>query len=85
MEISVRFHLYSGYRLCLSESPADFDPHINFSHLLECLKNVLVLYDELGTPPAERSEMSAVYLMLNLGSPEAERWAAELSKRERQG
>jgi hypothetical protein len=55
---------------------SEFDPRLNFSHLLECLKGVLNLYDELSLVAAARDEMSAVYIMLNLGSPAAAMWAS---------
>ncbi|KAL1491875.1 hypothetical protein ABEB36_012404 [Hypothenemus hampei] len=43
----VMFYAYSSYRL--SEEPlAHFDPHINKTHLLECLKRLLCYYDESG-------------------------------------
>ena len=56
----------------------DFDGHLNFTHLLECLKDVLILHEELGVADGERVEMSAVYLLLNLGSTEAMRWGLGL-------
>ncbi|XP_063226860.1 uncharacterized protein LOC134533307 isoform X6 [Bacillus rossius redtenbacheri] len=42
----VRFHAYAGYRLC-EEPAARFDAQINRTQLLECLKTLLGLYDEL--------------------------------------
>ena len=56
----------------------DFDGHLNFTHLLECLKDVLILHEERCVPDEQRIEMSAVYLLLNLGSPEAMRWGLGL-------
>jgi SAC3 domain-containing protein 1 len=70
----VRFHLV--FSLLLSPHPiARFDPHINFSHLLDCLKHCIKLHHKLGLKDEEREELSAVYLLLNLGRPEAINWA----------
>lgn len=41
----VRFYAYSSYRLC-TENISTFDPAINNQHLQECLKRLLVFYDE---------------------------------------
>ena len=77
LEISVRFHLLANFRLChLTDST--FDARLNFSHLLECLKGVLCSYDKLDYSPLQRDEMSATYLILNLGSTEASRWAVDV-------
>ena len=58
---------------------SEFDPHMNFSHLLDCLKKVVLIEETLDVE--QRIEMSGVYLMLNLGSPEALRWAFEVEDR----
>jgi hypothetical protein len=78
LEISVRFHLLAGYALC--ERPAaDFDPHLNFTHVSECLKELLVLYSELDMCADRMKQMAATYLMLNLGSSESLQWILEQS------
>ncbi|XP_050313953.1 germinal-center associated nuclear protein [Anthonomus grandis grandis] len=41
----VRLYAYATYRLC-EEPIANFDPYINKTHLQECLKRLLCLYDE---------------------------------------
>ncbi|XP_046468200.1 germinal-center associated nuclear protein [Neodiprion pinetum] len=46
LEPIVRFHVYAGQRLC-EKNISVFDTKINSQHLLECLKQLLVLYDEL--------------------------------------
>ncbi|PNF30649.1 hypothetical protein B7P43_G06113 [Cryptotermes secundus] len=75
LEPTVRFHSYAGYRLC-AEPLSKFDPTINRTHLLECLKQLLVLYDEVqlgchDTPgTGARAEMEALYLLLTLGYSE---------------
>lgn len=50
--------------------PAEFDCHLNYNHLNECLKRLLTCYDELNTESAERDEMEAVFLLLNPGHSE---------------
>lgn len=40
-----RFHIYFGYVL-IGESETNFDPFINNTHIQECLKRLLVCYDE---------------------------------------
>ena len=60
------------------DGSGDFDSHINFSHLLECLKTVLSLHQELEYGSANDpivAQMVAVYLLLNLGSSHAIWWA----------
>lgn len=42
----VRFLLFSSHRLC-DRKLTEFDPMINDHHLLECIKHVLALYDDL--------------------------------------
>lgn len=49
LEPIVRFHVYAGQRLC-EKNISVFDPKINSQHLLECLKQLLVLYDQLEEP-----------------------------------
>ena len=74
LRVCVRFHLYAGYRL--GPLPAsEFDPVTNFRHALECVKTLLGLLQEgqaAAVDPA--GEMSAAYLMLNLGSHESTKW-----------
>lgn len=41
----VKFHTYAAYKFCEC-SKKEFDPVINKKHLIECLKRLLVLYDE---------------------------------------
>jgi len=77
LQVSVRFHLWANFRLG-HLPPSAFDARLNFSHLLECLKGVLNGYDNLDRSPQERDEMSATYLVLNLGSLEASRWAVNI-------
>lgn len=65
----VRFHCYAGYRLC-DEPICRFDSQINSSQLLACLKQVLVLYDDLDYHGKSRYEMEALYLLWGLGDAE---------------
>lgn len=71
LEQAVRFYVYSSFRSC-EEDLNNFDPHINCQHLQECLKRLLVLYQECGQgDQPHRPEMEAIYLLHNLGSTEA--------------
>lgn len=45
LEPIVRFHVYAVQRLC-ERDISEFDTKINNKHLLECIKQLLVLYDE---------------------------------------
>nr|CAH7712974.1 unnamed protein product [Callosobruchus chinensis] len=77
----VRFHAYSAYRLC-QENINVFDPHINKTHLQECLKRLLSIYDEYDYIESiagenrdasseymkkNRPQFEAIYLLLNVG------------------
>ncbi|XP_006818916.1 SAC3 domain-containing protein 1-like [Saccoglossus kowalevskii] len=66
----IRFHLYSGYRLC-EEPIMNFDPHINKTHTQECLKKLLVCYEEYEHSFDSQVEFEVLYLLYNLGSMEA--------------
>lgn len=68
-------------RLC-EEDVNNFDPVINSTHLQECLKRLLCMYnycDELDKVDGEinkylienRPDFEALYLVLNLGNSEA--------------
>ncbi|XP_012233389.2 SAC3 domain-containing protein 1 [Linepithema humile] len=45
LEPIVRFHTYAAQRLC-ERNISQFDAKINNKHLLECIKQLLVLYDQ---------------------------------------
>ncbi|XP_014468556.1 PREDICTED: germinal-center associated nuclear protein isoform X2 [Dinoponera quadriceps] len=45
LEPITRFHIYAAQRLC-ERNISEFDAKINNKHLLECIKHLLVLYDE---------------------------------------
>ncbi|XP_071788070.1 SAC3 domain-containing protein 1-like [Asterias amurensis] len=81
LELAIRFHLYSGYRLC-TEHVSRFDGKINNDHTQECLKRLLVMYQDAetdgSTTSPNREEFEALYLIFNLGSPEALRHALSL-------
>ncbi|KAL4216288.1 cell division [Mactra antiquata] len=67
LERTVRFHIYSEYRLCTAHL-AVFDPKINRQHTQECLKRLINLYTELGSDVwSQRIEMETLYLLFNLG------------------
>lgn len=88
LRMCVRFHLYAGYRLCGMDA-ADFDPVTNFAQCLDCLKSLLTLRQEAssGNDREEEEEedehMSAVYLMLNMGSTDSIKWALKEDKAHR--
>lgn len=69
LEKVIRFHIFAHYKL--SDCSLDcFDPYINDSHLQECLKRLLVLYDN-NVSSQNRAEFEGYYLLHNLGSHEA--------------
>ncbi|XP_012260601.1 SAC3 family protein C isoform X2 [Athalia rosae] len=85
LEPIVRFHVYAGQRLC-EKKISVFDPKLNSQHLLECLKQLLVLYDEteeqswIDNPKEDtdnlsisnnRSQMESLYILLHLGDVSA--------------
>lgn len=71
----VMFLAYSRYRL--TEEPLkNYDPKICEQHLQECLKKLLVCYDEIDLEEIEydiwsRCRIESVYLMFNLGTADA--------------
>ncbi|XP_066139129.1 SAC3 domain-containing protein 1 isoform X2 [Euwallacea fornicatus] len=96
----VRFYAYSAYRLC-EEPISNFDPHINQTHLQECLKRLLCLYDEwdylsefkvkkqscipLRELERVRPTFEALYLILNLGNSTPLLRVLNFSKDKRRG
>lgn len=99
LEPIVRFHVYAAQRLC-THSITTFDPKINYQHLLECLKHLLVCYDECSKIEIDntdidvtlknlnlrnnRSEMEAIYLLINLGEINSLTRGLNLPKRYKQ-
>jgi SAC3 domain-containing protein 1 len=69
LEKAVRFHVFAHHKLC-NTSLEFYDPYINDSHIQECLKRLLVLYDS-HMSSQNRAEFEAYYLLHNLGSHEA--------------
>lgn len=71
LEQAVRFYIYSAFR-CFEEDMSAFDPHINSQHLQECLKRLLVQYQQSTVGQwVNRPEMEAIYILHNLGSFDA--------------
>uniref|UniRef100_A0A336M416 CSON011834 protein n=1 Tax=Culicoides sonorensis TaxID=179676 RepID=A0A336M416_CULSO len=72
LEPVIMFLAYSRYRLA-DEAFHNFDPKICEQHLQECLKKILVCYDDL--PRSQLSDnritIEALYLIFNLGRSEA--------------
>lgn len=69
LEPIVRFYAYAAYRLC-EEPVLKFDPVINSDHLRDCIKELLVLYDESESIQSNQSEMEALYLAFCPGRTE---------------
>ncbi|CAH1175860.1 unnamed protein product [Phaedon cochleariae] len=91
----IRFLAYASYRLC-EENVTDFDPHINNTHLQECLKRLLCMYDyydELNDTSKDgsgffidllkesRQYFESLYVIFNLGSTTAITRAINLSSK----
>ena len=72
LEKAVRFYILAGYRLC--ESSFDvFDPKLNNDHIHECLKRLLILYEnEEHGSCCNRVEFETYCLLCNLGSYDAQ-------------
>jgi hypothetical protein len=72
-----------SFRLC-AEAQSKFDATINWTHLLQCLQQLLTLYDathqDCYSVPTTgvRAEMEAMYLLLGLGNSDALRRALQL-------
>nr|XP_037278815.1 germinal-center associated nuclear protein-like [Rhipicephalus microplus] len=80
LEQAVRFYVYSAFR-CFEEDMNAFDPHINNQHLQECLKRLLVQYQQFAVDKCgNRPEMEAIYILHNLGSFDALAHAMTLPK-----
>ena len=71
LEPVIMFLAYSRYRLC-EETIQNFDPKICEQHLQECLKRILIAYDEeSGAGTDKRCFIEALYQVHNLGSTTA--------------
>ncbi|XP_043270782.1 germinal-center associated nuclear protein [Venturia canescens] len=82
----VKFHIYAGERMC-DRPLEEYVPKFNDQHLLECIKHLLVLYDERERIPEEkhnlqdhmaclsindkRAQIEALYILLYLGDATA--------------
>ncbi|XP_014604903.1 PREDICTED: SAC3 domain-containing protein 1 isoform X2 [Polistes canadensis] len=80
LEPIIRFHTYASQRLS-ERNINEYNPKINDQHLLECMTQLLVLYDTLNrereleineeikaiTLIDNRVEMEALYILLNIG------------------
>merc|ERR1712168_315875 len=94
LQICVRFHLLASYKLSnehndIGGSEVPFDKEFNFTQLLECLKDLLVLYEMELTVPGNvingldlnhksQIEAYAIYLIINLGSQHSINWGYNL-------
>ncbi|XP_018357186.1 PREDICTED: germinal-center associated nuclear protein isoform X2 [Trachymyrmex septentrionalis] len=94
LEPIVRFHIYATQRLC-ERDITEFNAKINNKHLFECIKQLLVLYDQQNENVTDnitvhkdfeklalnnsQSEMEAIYILLHIGDCEALKRALSLS------
>jgi len=53
------------------EPMENFDPEINRIHTLECLKRLMILYDEGGACHCRQAEFVALYVLYNVDSDDA--------------
>ncbi|KAG7213873.1 hypothetical protein KM043_003081 [Ampulex compressa] len=80
----VRFYVYAAQRLC-EQGISEYDPKINEQHMTDCIKHLLVLYDELDRMNAQcddhlkrdkeklsdnRQQLEAIYILLYMGNVE---------------
>ncbi|XP_066528563.1 SAC3 domain-containing protein 1 isoform X2 [Hoplias malabaricus] len=75
LERTVRFLLYGSYRLC-GQPLRLYDPHINNTHLQECISWLLECYSK--GQHKHQNEFQALNLLYNLGSPHAIQHTLEL-------
>lgn len=83
LEPIVRFYAYSAYRLGNEES-RHFDQKLNHNQLLESLKWLLREYSAVEHISETRIEMECLYILLNLGEPQALMRSISLNKGIRQ-
>ena len=69
LERVVRFHLYASYKL-LEANPAQFDAHINNTHIQECMKRLINMYEEADCS-CRKWEFLSLYLLFNIDSNDA--------------
>lgn len=71
LEKASRFYILAGYKLCES-SVEVFSPELNNDHIQECLKRLLVYYEnEDASSCPNRAEFESYYLLFNLRSNDA--------------
>jgi len=92
LQVCVRFHLLSSYESSSNQDNAvqnheKFDSDFNFTQLLECLKDLLVLYQIKSSEGSltecqneARLEAYGIYLIINLGSQHSIAWGLNLPK-----
>jgi len=49
----------------------NFDPEINRTHTVECLKRLMILYDEDDVCRCRQGEFVALYMLYNVNSDDA--------------
>jgi len=53
------------------EPVKNFDPEINRIHTVECLKRLMILYDEDGVCNCRQGQFVALYILYNIDSDDA--------------
>ena len=89
LEKASRYYIVTAVKL--RREPLDnFDPVLHNTHIQECLKKLLFLYELHGrthspepTTYPNRPSFEACYLLINLGNTQAYNWACRLPERVR--
>eukprot|EP00095_Tigriopus_kingsejongensis_P001875 maker-scaffold70_size417918-snap-gene-2.11 protein:Tk01875 transcript:maker-scaffold70_size417918-snap-gene-2.11-mRNA-1 annotation:"sac3 domain-containing protein 1-like isoform x1" len=74
LEISIRFHLIASHELC-QLPPGDYDHHLNLTHTLQCLQDLMSIHEEQAMEAGERDEMTSTFILISLGSSDVMHWA----------
>ncbi|KAJ6657018.1 hypothetical protein lerEdw1_003019 [Lerista edwardsae] len=86
LERSLVYLLHAGYQLC-AQPPARFDAHLHRAHVQECFAALRRAYrdgeeeEEGREPRPSEPRFQALFLLYNLGSPEALRQTLQLPSR----
>lgn len=82
LEKASRYYIVTAVKL-RCEPLENFDPVLHNTHIQECLKKLLFLYELCGHSPEpttypNRPSFEACYLLINLGNTQAYNWACHL-------
>lgn len=68
LEPIVRFLIYFGY-LLVDEDVSNYDSYINSTHTQECMKRLLICYDNCSdTNQLNRWDIESAYILFNIGN-----------------